>query len=247
MFQRVIWQYWETVGEKPAFVDGLYTIAKKNAGAEVILVTPQTLRDYLPSIPDALFDVSHVVHRADMIRAMLVARHGGLWLNSDAVVLRRLDWILDLLDDYEFVGFKRQRVTVSCFASRANGTIVKEWVRQQHAKFPQREFSWMEVGTDLLDPICHAHQERVKVMPFRLIGPVLWDEVADFCSSEIDVRPILRDSYTVMLSAQSLRTRVPELYQMTVNEIAAGGTLLSTIMRRALNHDGESPFVPPRE
>jgi hypothetical protein len=60
VFKRVIWQYWETVDEKPAFVDGLHTIAKKNAGAEVILVTPQTLRDYLPSIPDSLFDISHV-------------------------------------------------------------------------------------------------------------------------------------------------------------------------------------------
>jgi hypothetical protein len=182
-----------------------------------------------------------------MIRAMLVARHGGLWLDSAAVVLRRLDWLLDFLDDYEFVGFKRQRVTISCFAARACGAIVEEWVRQQHAKLPQSNFSWLEIGSDLLDPICNAYQERVKVMPFRLIGPVLWDEVADFRSSEIDARPILRDSYTVMLSAQSLRTRAPELHRMTVTEIAAGNTSLSIIMRRALDHDVAPASAPPRD
>jgi hypothetical protein len=40
MSTRVIWRHWESVGEKPAFLDGLYEIAKRNAGAEVIQVTP---------------------------------------------------------------------------------------------------------------------------------------------------------------------------------------------------------------
>lgn len=46
-------------------------------------------------------------------------------LDSDAVVLRRLDWILDLLDEHEFVGFNDGGllekshpwgVRVNCFA-----------------------------------------------------------------------------------------------------------------------------------
>jgi hypothetical protein len=32
MSSRVIWQYWESVDEKPAFVDGLNEIAKVQGG-----------------------------------------------------------------------------------------------------------------------------------------------------------------------------------------------------------------------
>ena len=97
-WERVIWQYWETVNEKPAFIDGLHEIAKRNSGLEVILVTPETLRDYLPNIPPEILRITEIAHKADMIRTMLVMQYGGMWLDSDAIVLQKLDWILDLLD-----------------------------------------------------------------------------------------------------------------------------------------------------
>jgi hypothetical protein len=40
MPSRVIWLYWETLGDKPAFIDGLHAIAKKNAGVEMDDIAP---------------------------------------------------------------------------------------------------------------------------------------------------------------------------------------------------------------
>jgi hypothetical protein len=43
-----------------------------------------------------------------MIRSMLIARHGGMWLDSDAIVLHDLNWMFELLQTYEFVCFNNR-------------------------------------------------------------------------------------------------------------------------------------------
>lgn len=247
MPSRLIWQYWETVGDKPAFVDGLHAIAVKNAGAEVILVTPQTLQRYLPTVPPQVLAIREIAHKADMIRAMLVREHGGMWLDSDAVVLRPLGFIFDLLEANELVCFNdggaladegRPWVRVNCFASRPHGRIVTEWVRQQHAKFPRTEYGWEEIGSALLHPICVAHRASVRTLPFETICPVRWDQVELFGRRDMDAGPILRDCHAVMLSNASLKLRAPWLRALTTDEIAAGDYLLSAIMRHALQDQG---------
>jgi len=242
MRPRVIWQYWETLGDKPAFVDGLHAIAKKNAGVEIILVTPETLDRYLSNVPPELFAISEIAHKADMIRTMLVQKHGGMWLDSDAIVLRPLNWILDLLDAHEFVGFNdggalaegRPWVRVNCFASRPGGRVMSEWVRQQHAKFPRIEYGWEEIGSALLHPICLQHRTSVKILPFETIAPVRYDQVSLFTSLDMDPASALRDCYVVMLSNQSLKSRAPQLRALTTDQIASGNGFLSAIMRYAM-------------
>lgn len=243
----MIWQYWETVGDdKPAFIDGLHAIARKNAGAEIVLVTPETLEQFIPDIPSEIFKIDQIAHKADMIRAMLVMRHGGMWLDSDAIVLRRLDWILDLLDTYDFVCFNdgglleqgRPWVRVNCFASRAGGQVLSDWVRRQHLKFPRTQYGWEEIGTELLHPICLANKGRVKVLPFEKIAPVRYNQASKFTSCEIDELPILRDCFAVMLSNQSLKEHAPFLRTMTIEQIASGDYLLSAIVRHAMNVAG---------
>ena len=183
--KRIIWQYWETKGKKPDFIDGLHRLARRNSGCETILVTPQTLKHYLPDLPKEILWIKEIAHKADMIRSMLVARYGGMWLDSDAIVLRDLNWLFDLLDNYEFVCFnnggqltdKRPWVRVNCFLSRPNGRIVREWANAQHAKFPRLKYRWEEIGTEILHPLCLVFCQQIKVLPFELICPIPWDPV----------------------------------------------------------------------
>jgi len=41
--RKIIWQYWETRGFKPRYIDGLHDIARRIGGVEIILVTPENL------------------------------------------------------------------------------------------------------------------------------------------------------------------------------------------------------------
>lgn len=250
--RRVIWQYWETRDEKPAFVDGLHEIARQNSGCEVVQVTPSTLARYLPDLPKEIETIKEMAHKADMIRSMLVARHGGMWLDSDAIVLRDLNWLFDVLDEHEFVCFNdngqleeaRPWVRVNCFASRPDGAVVREWVARQHAKFPRVEYRWEEIGTELLHPICLRHRIAVKVLPFSLVCPVPWNLVQMFegkvtAPEKAFLENIILACSTVMLSNASLGTRAPRLRRLTCQEIAQEDSFLGAIMRTALH--GEPP------
>ncbi|MBV8894485.1 MAG: hypothetical protein JO266_21340 [Acidobacteria bacterium] len=245
MTRRIIWQYWETRGSKPKFIDGLRELATKNSGAELVLVTPETLRSYLPQLPEPILQIREPAHKADMIRTMLVAAHGGMWLDSDAIVLRDLNWLFDLLAEYEFVGFNdagklrpgRPWVRINCFLSRPEGEVVSEWVRQQHAKFPKTVYSWEEIGSALLHGICLNNRQNVKILPFENICPIRWDQVEKFTSRGTGIVPIVRKCSIVMLSNYTLVRKLPSLQDLTVEEIAEGDYLLSAIMRHAMRRE----------
>lgn len=241
--RRVIWQYWETRGTRPAFVDGLHEIAKRNSGCEVVQVTPETLGDYLGDIPPQLAEIRELAHKADMIRAMLICRHGGMWLDSDAIVLSDLNWLFDLLSRHEFVGFNdaglaksgRLNVRINCFLSRPGSEVMRRWVAAQHAKFPRTEYAWTEVGTDLLDPIVRECLDDVRLLPFDMVCPVRWNEVERFSSRWENAARILDRSRIVMLSNKALHMSGSDLPQKTVEELAEGGTLIADIVKRAID------------
>jgi hypothetical protein len=240
--RRVIWQYWETRGRKPAFIDGLHELARANSGCEVVLVTPKTLGQFLPDMPAAIGRIREPAHKADMIRALLVQRHGGMWLDSDAIVLRELGALFDHLADVEFVGFNdggrltadRPWVRVNCFLSRPGGAVIEAWVAAQHALLPRRNFGWNEIGSRLLNPICMAHPGTVRILPFEWICPVAWDQVRDFLGPDDDAAAIIERCLMVMLSNHSLGRQARSLLRQSCEEIASAQTLVAAIMRAAL-------------
>lgn len=242
MDRRIIWQYWETVGEKPRYIDGLRRLVENNSGVESVLVTPESLPEYLPDLPEAIRRIEHVAHRADMIRAMLIHRYGGMWLDSDAIVLRDLGWLFDYLDRHEFVGYNdhgrlrwfTRGVRVNCFLSRPGGAIITEWMQRQQALLPRTSFKWNEIGSDLLHPACLHHGRTMKVLPFEDICPIQWYEVEKFLSAKRISEAQLSKSYIVMLSNVAMGRNAPQLQAMTVEQIADERFLLSPIMKRAL-------------
>ncbi len=240
---RVIWQYWETRGEKPAFVDPLHDIARRNAGVPVIQVTPETLPEHLPDLDPRIHEIGELAHKADMIRTRLIARHGGMWLDSDAIVLRDLGWIFDRLEGAAFIGFTdggrlappRPRVRINCFAAPPGSPVMEAWVGAQAALLDRRSFGWEEIGTALLDPICLAEAERVRTLPFREICPVSWRQVRRFGSRWRTPGRLLDEVSVVMLSNKALERRYPALRRMSVEEILASGIYLSHFLARALD------------
>ena len=248
---RTIWQYWETRGVKPAFVDGLHELARRNAGVPVVQVTPETLPQHLPDLSEDVHAIQEMAHKADMIRTRLIARHGGMWLDSDAIVIRDLNWIFDFLDRYDFVGFndsgrlteERPWVRVNCFAAPAGSQVMARWVELQTEKLPKGKFDWEEIGTQLIHPICLEHSDRVQILPFERICPVRWNEVARFGSRWRTPRAIIDDVTMVMLSNKSLEERFPDLQRMSIDDIREADIYLSHFLRRA-----EDPnYMPPSQ
>jgi len=233
--KRIIWQYWETRGKKPAHIDHLHRFVEKNSGVNVKLVTPENLHEYLDDVPQAILEIHELAHKADMLRTMLVAKHGGMWLDSDALVLRDLNPYFDLLESNEFIGFNNggklgnppPYVRVNCFLSRANGTIVSEWVRGQHAKLPRTQFTWREIGSEILHPLCRKHRENVLILPFEEISPIRWNEWQLFLRSDLNAQRISEQCRLLMVNFPS------QVWQNS--EIMSKKNLLSELHKKATN------------
>ena len=112
-----LWLYWENRpgSEPPPHVLLCSRILRRVClGCDIRLVTPENVRRYLPDY-DPRLDWIRVVDRpgteiavrCDFIRAFLLERYGGLYVDTDCIALRDLAEIGDRLSEVEFVGMRR--------------------------------------------------------------------------------------------------------------------------------------------
>lgn len=96
---KKIWFYWDSV-DTPDIVD--LCISRASAicsGYEVTLLNPSNLHEYidLPKISD---DVP-TSNKADLIRLMLLEKHGGVWMDASIFLTQDIEWIISKLDRHE--------------------------------------------------------------------------------------------------------------------------------------------------
>ncbi len=101
-----LWLYWECApGTRiPDFIRLCWKTMAVHCAKDfwVTIVTPETVVDYLPNIDKCYKKLEKIAHRTDFIRFNLLYEHGGLWLDSDMIVLRSLRQVME---DIKEVGF----------------------------------------------------------------------------------------------------------------------------------------------
>ena len=137
MFERVVWQYWETSDEYPngiPYIDLCHQTVDNNAGTgvgyKVIRLNEKTVFNYVdinPLLLNMKGTSNQLAQKADYIRAKLLCKYGGIWLDSDSIVLNSMDPIFDKLEDLEFYGYKIIAPCVWAFACRKDAAIMKKW------------------------------------------------------------------------------------------------------------------------
>jgi hypothetical protein len=143
----------------------------------VIGVTPDTLGEHLPNIDPCYKGLDSIAHRADYIRFNLLAEHGGIWLDSDTVVLRSLAPALDEIAETGFaaMGYRTEEgpgffPSISFLAAKPNNQIVAEMVDRMRAgivgKLEQGvQPEWDELGGYLLRDIMADAPEGFTFLP----------------------------------------------------------------------------------
>ena len=104
---RNIWLYWENKpgSKKPVYIDLCYrTIDKNCKNFRVHKLNETNVYDYLPDLRKDINKLK-IPQKTDYIRYRLLSKYGGIWLDSDIIVLNKLDSLLDYFKKYDFVGF----------------------------------------------------------------------------------------------------------------------------------------------
>lgn len=103
-----IWMYWENKPgkTKPTYLKLCFDTVFKNCDKNftINLLDQDSIHEYLPNLRDDLDEKLNIPQKVDYYRLKLLEKYGGIWLDSDTIVLKDLSPIIDKLDDYDFVG-----------------------------------------------------------------------------------------------------------------------------------------------
>lgn len=251
MTDYAVWQYWETRGFKPGFVDDAHDLVAKNAGLPTRLLGPEDIETYT-GLGAKLNELTEMAHKPDVLRSAILYKHGGVWLDSDALVLKPLTFLNDDLETHEFIGFSgscnlddpEDRPRINIFATRAGGDIMREWHDAQVELIGRTtDIGWSDVGSKLLYPILKKYRDRVKLYPFSRVAPVSPRKIGRFTSRDVATTDVLDRTVTVMLSNKNLERRKSRIRTMSLTDMAKEDFYLAHFVRRAMN----PAYMPPRQ
>jgi len=210
-----IWSYWE--GPCPDWVRACRRSFMKHL-PQLRLLDPESFEALRRGDADQGIGLTHlhVAHRADFIRAWLLQRHGGLWIDADCLVMQPLDEVLALQQQHDFIAHRaREGVLSNAFIGAAPGSRIARAYYERVRTIVARKlrFSWNWLGGDLLTEVCRQHPGLLHELPCERVQPICWSRPQDFLAQRsaaehetlVDAR-----AWTYMLSNVELGKRFPE-------------------------------------
>lgn len=226
-----VWLYWE--GDLPDWINECQKTVFAHA-SNVRLLTPETFNELRDSDLDINIDNLYVAHRADFIRAFLLAKFGGLWVDSDCLVLKPLKSIIDLLAKYDFFGYRERsgEVTNNFMGASENSVLAAKYYQRLCDILRSKEkIEWLTLGSKALTATLNENSIPWKELNVEVIQPVCWSNPAAFFQKRDDTghRLVLNPlSYCYMLSSNMMRGYVSE---SQYPEIQDDDTFFSYLLR----------------
>lgn len=230
---------------------------QKAIGYKLNVVTPQNLHCYLPDLPGRVFRIalrangrwerffgrgrrrtSAIALRADYVRAFLLERHGGIYIDSDAIILKDLAPSFEKLEQAGFLvtrrsSFGKSYVSVNLYGSLAGGPVIKEYAAALRNRLEcGLDYGWNEVGAEMLTPIVDRHLKEVAFMSEEEVQPVTFEEAdTKFSSTALEIDEVLTEKAIVfMLYSGPFKG---SLSGVSEQKLYGSDRLISKVFRRA--------------
>ena len=152
----------------------------------------------------------HVAHRADFVRAFLLVRYGGLWIDADCIVMRDLAPLLRQLDHFEVIAHRERQGNFSnAFLAAKPGSVVAKRFYGGVCEVlrARRPLNWTSIGNQLLTKVLETAPEPVLELCPEEVQPICWSRPEAFLrlGGESDhARELDKEAWCYMLSQQSI-------------------------------------------
>jgi hypothetical protein len=168
MENRNVYLYW--VGNSYKLISILrnliYLHSTSGKGYNVILITDENVKDYIKDIPE-YFTKLCPSHQADFVRVNVICDYGGIWLDSDTIVMESLDSLFEIIEKKNGF-FIKQNNDILCngvFGSKPNTQLMIRWKTLMLKILDEKKgkINWTEIGNYMLkniydeDPILYDH------------------------------------------------------------------------------------------
>ena len=166
-----VWLYWENkYGYTPAYIELCYktVLVKCSDSFEIVRLNEKTVYDYLPELITYKKDIDKLIiaQKVDIYRVALLYKYGGLYIDSDTIVLRNPIEIIDKLKDNDYVGFGcTGDICTIGYGKPSNGIMAS------------RQYSILM--KNVLNKLLKKIKEKDSFDYFDLGKYVIWDSISD--------------------------------------------------------------------
>lgn len=230
-----VWLYWE--GPCPPWIRACRRTILRHAPAARMLdgAAFERLR-----VHDRDIDLKrlHVAHRADFIRAYLLAHYGGLWIDSDCLVMQPLSELLGQLSQHNFVAHRERSGLISngFIAARPGSEAASAYYRHLCAVLRARKrLGWTTLGSEALGQVLSGAGDRWTELPCERIQPICWSKPESFvrlASDEEHGRSFDAQALCYMLSHTQIAQR------KLGEQLLHPNSFFSYLIRRSSGSDG---------
>ena len=244
MATRNIYLYW--VGNEykliSIFRNLIYLHSTNGIGYKIHLVTDKNINDYIQDIPN-YFSTLCPAHQADFVRVNVICDYGGIWLDSDTLVLNSLDSLFDFIEtkDGFFIKENNNILCNGIFGSRSNTPLMIEWKKQMRNLLDIKlgKIGWTDIGSAMLQNIYNKNinlYENYNIFNgLDNLYPVNWNN----CVTEFIDKPYANYK-TIIREYQPLVVLVNSVYKKledkTEKEILEGNLPLNYFINTSLEN-----------
>ena len=182
-----IWLYWENKKgtQLPRLIEkcwkSIFNYCSEDF--EIIILDENTIRLFIKEFNPIVWKFEQIAHRADYFRFLLLETYGGIWLDSDTLVLRDLSEISDKISTYSFlcVGYTKNKKffpIISFLAGQKNNIYCKKMIENYHNFFEEKlkyniQPEWDEIsGTYLAGLIENNKRDSLYIYDVQKFYPI---------------------------------------------------------------------------
>jgi hypothetical protein len=148
-----IFYYWDDIDGTPDYIKLCHQILHKNAKSfNIIQLNKNNIFEYLPELKNVNMDHIKIAQKVDIYRIFLLYKYGGIYFDSDIILMKDPTFIFDKLKEYDFIGFKAGKAVNGyvignwALASRKNSPLMKDVLDYQLKKLNDKIINYHDLG-----------------------------------------------------------------------------------------------------
>ncbi len=206
----------------------------------VNLITDKNIVNYIKDIPNYFFDLKPA-HQADYVRVCILNDKGGIWLDSDTLVMNSLEQLFDNVNNKNGFFIKENNTILwnGVFGTKPNTDLTNEWKNRiiNILNKKKENIEWSEIGCILLQDIYNKNKNLFKDYEIYEgldnMYPVNWNNcVTEFINKPYDnYKNIEKVFQPIIVLVNSVYKNVENL---TFNEILTKKTPLNYFINKSL-------------
>lgn len=238
-----LFTYWEKSSQSCGKVPALIKLCRETVvkycedDFNIKFLNPRKVKRLI-HLPEGTWQMRNIAMRTDIIRARILKKFGGLWLDSDLIVLDSLKEVKEKLKENEFVGYKKtshgdNHIPNNFFACKAECESITGYVKTQNKiLYNKNQIGWSELGAKALTP----NVKNAYLFEEKRIQPIPWQEQEKFYKEGEADLPEDALCCVYFNNAQAVREKITDLrFLMNAEEVLNKDIMLVAIIKQALN------------